>query len=126
MLAAAKGETKAAPISTQPAASKPAPPRQISEDTGQPSRYDMKGMSFKDLIAAARQQTSSSSGPFQGQQAPAAEETVAEPEPAAAETVAEPEPAAVADEASEATESAPAGSSALPTDTAEIVAFLRG
>ena len=124
MLAAGQGETKAAPVSSQPAASSPAPPRQISEDSGPASRYDMNGMSFKELMNAAREQTSSSSGPFQGQQAAAAEPAAAEEE-----AVVEPEPAAepaAAEEVSEAAEAAPAadeGSYELPTDTAGLVAI---
>jgi hypothetical protein len=121
MLEAAKGDTS--PGARQPApASSPAPPRQTSNDTGEASRYHMEGMSFKDLISAARDQDSSSSGPFQGQAAPP---TAAEPEPAAAETEAA-APEAVTEEAVEAAASVVAESGELPTDTAGIVAFLRG
>ena len=123
MLEAAKGD--ASPGARQPApASSPAPPRQTSSDTGESSRYHMEGMSFEDLISAARDQDSSSSGPFQGQAAPPA---AAESEPEA--EVAEPEaaaPEAVTEEAVEAAAPVVTESGELPTDTAGIVAFLRG
>ena len=114
MLEAAKSQTS--PGARQPApSSSPAPPRQTSSDTGDSSRYHIDGMSFEDLIRAARNHDSSSSGPFQGQAAPPA---AAGPEPAAAEAVTE--------EAVEAAPPAVTESGELPTDTAGIVAFLRG